>query len=108
MSVTTSVYQSWLADRGIDSPGSQPFVLLGAGIDARSHVVILATASSVGQDIKSQVVKLAAALSTEDSAVSWVVVDEGQSMPLMQGFLAWCLSRGAIKICPVSRLKLNA
>ena len=84
MSVTTSVYQSWLADRGIDSPGSQPFVLLGAGIDARSHVVILATASSVGQDIKAQVMKLAAALSTEDSAVSWVVVDESQSIPLIQ------------------------
>jgi len=84
LSVTTSVYQSWLADRGLDSPGSQPFVLLGAGVDARSHVVILAKASAGGQDIKSQVVKLAAALSTEDSTVSWVVVDEGQAIPLIQ------------------------
>ena len=82
--MTTSVYQSWLADRGIDSPGSQPFVMLGAGLDTRSHVVILASSSAAGQDVKSQVMKLAAALRTEDSAVSWVVVDEGQSIPLIQ------------------------
>lgn len=78
-----SVYQSWLADRGINSPGSQPQNILAAGLNPESIGIIVARSSSHRIDSeKSQIQKLAKALVGGDSeAFSWVLLDERGPLP---------------------------
>lgn len=78
-----SVYQSWLADRGIKTPGGQPQNILAAGINSKSFGLIVARSSPSKIDSeKSQIQKLAKALVGVDSEpFSWVILDERGSLP---------------------------
>jgi hypothetical protein len=78
-----SVYQSWLADRGIKTPGGQPQNILAAGLNSKSFGLIVARSSPSKIDSeKSQIQKLAKALVGVDSEpFSWVLLDESGSLP---------------------------
>lgn len=78
----TNTYQLWLADRGIESPGSQPFDLLRSQMHPGSSVLILAqTSEETSVQSTTGVSRLAEALSHPDQAVSWVVVSDKSSLP---------------------------
>lgn len=77
-----NVYNAWLTDRGIESPASQPFHLLGSHIDPAASVLILAQSSpDTAQETLTAVARLADALKTPQRSASWVVNHEGHSMP---------------------------
>ncbi len=78
-----SVYQSWLADRGINTPGGQPQNILVAGLNSKAFGVIVARSSPQRIDSeKSQLEKLAKALVGGDSdAFSWILLDESGPLP---------------------------
>ncbi len=80
--MTNEIYRSWLSDRGLDSPGSQPFVLLGSEIHPLSRSLILASLrpGDVTQNLSS-VKRLAEALSTNDSSVSWITISSESPQP---------------------------
>jgi len=72
----TSIYEAWLADRGIDSPGVQPCDVLDAGFNPASRGVIVAvsTESDRAGDA-DKITKLARALDRDDSRpFSWILV----------------------------------
>jgi hypothetical protein len=79
----SSVYQSWLADRGINTPGGQPQNILAAGLNPKSVGAIVARSSKFKVDSeKSQIQKLAKALVGVDAEpFSWILVDESGSLP---------------------------
>lgn len=79
----SSVYQSWLADRGINGPGGQPQNILAAGLNPKSIGAIVARSSKSKVDSeKLQIQKLAKALVGADSdPFSWVLVDGIGSLP---------------------------
>ncbi len=79
--MTATVYQSWLADRGIDSPGRQPFKSLGSDMSSESSTLILA--SVVEGDFASieAVTKLAKALRGSAGNISWLAVDDSLELP---------------------------
>ena len=79
--MTTSVYQTWLADRGIDSPGSQPFKSLAADLSPDSHLLILATAGESDLASVEAVTRLASALRKTSGKISWLVVDGAFEVP---------------------------
>ncbi len=75
--MTLDSYHSWLADRGIVSPGSQPFELFGSSIDPGCDTLILALAApEVSDGTVIAVSRLAAALSANGFIMSWVVANE--------------------------------
>lgn len=78
-----SVYQSWLADRGINTPGGQPQNILASGLNSKSLGVIVARSSPHRIDSeKSQIQKLSKALVGADAQpFSWILVDESGSLP---------------------------
>jgi hypothetical protein len=80
--VATDIYQAWLTDRGIHSPVSQPFFILGSDIEANSLTVIVAQASAVDSSTVPAVMRLAHALkSIVSHPISWVVVDQALELP---------------------------
>lgn len=78
-----SVYQSWLADRGINTPGGQPQNILATGLNSKSFGVIVARSSPHRIDSeKSQIQKLANALVGADAEpFSWFLLDESGPLP---------------------------
>ncbi len=80
--MTNNVYRSWLTDRGIESPGAQPFELLGSFLDQGSQVLILADSSDpAASQIPAAVRKLSEALSSSELQVSWLLIKSGASYP---------------------------
>jgi hypothetical protein len=78
--LTNDVYQSWLTDRGLESPGSQPFELLGSKWEQSSECLILASAQTEDSASTLEAVKkLAEALSQPNKPVSWFVLKSDQS-----------------------------
>lgn len=78
------VYESWLADRGMLSPGSQPHDVLGAKLDTNSRMIILSNGSAEDKEQQgAQLQKLAMALENNSSPVSWVLlVKDASRFPL--------------------------
>lgn len=80
--MTNEVYRSWLTDRGLDSPGSQPFDLLGSKIYPASSCLILGCATSeVATQLLPSLAKLAEAISTPDNPTSWLLIGKAGSPP---------------------------
>lgn len=80
--MTNDVYRSWLTDRGIDSPGSQPFELLASHLSSGSEILILAESLESSFDDHSVALeKLANALSTPERHVSWILVKPAGASP---------------------------
>ena len=73
------VYQSWLTDRGVNSPGSRPYDVLEAKIDTNSRAVLLSVGSDQSTRLDaSQIEKLASALvGADNAAVSWMLLLQG-------------------------------
>lgn len=82
--MVTDIYQAWLTDRGIHSPVSQPFFILGSDIEANSLTMIVAQASALDSSTVPAVLRLAQALKTiVPHAISWVVVDQSFELPAL-------------------------
>ncbi len=80
--MTTDIYQAWLSDRGINSPVTQPFVLLGSDIVAHSQTLVVASAAAQDLGTQPAVIRLAQALKAiVPHFVSWVVVDQDYDAP---------------------------
>lgn len=79
----SSVYQSWLTDRGLNSPGGQPQNVLDAGLNPKAFGAIIARSSPAKVDSeKSQIQKLAKALVGVDlEPFSWVLLNETGPLP---------------------------
>ena len=79
----SSVYQSWLTDRGLNSPGGQPQNVLAAGLNEKSFGAIIARSAPAKVDSeKPQIQKLAKALVGADTEpFSWVLLDESGPLP---------------------------
>jgi len=71
------VYQAWLADRGVQSPGSQPFDVLDTRIDTDSRLLLLSAGHTESKEVESsQLSKLAHALAGSGQvSVSWVLLN---------------------------------
>jgi hypothetical protein len=88
--VTTDIYQAWLSDRGIRSPVTQPFVLLGSAIESHALTLIVASAMPDESATLPAVVRLAQALKALSNSVSWIVVDQRFGVPsksILRGIL---------------------
>jgi hypothetical protein len=79
--VTTTVYQSWLADRGIDSPGSQPFKSLASDISPDSSTLVLASVATGDASSLEAVARLSGALRGLGGRISWLAVDDSLELP---------------------------
>lgn len=79
----SSVYLSWLTDRGINSPAGQPQNVLAAGLNPKSFGAIVARSSASKVDSeKNQIQKLAKALVGVDAEpFSWLLIDESGPLP---------------------------
>lgn len=101
--MATEIYQAWLTDRGIHSPVSQPFSILGSDIEANSLTIIVALASSQDSVTVPAVMRLAQALTSIVShPISWVVVDQshaGPSLTVLRGLLP-TLTNVVLLTCP--------
>jgi hypothetical protein len=72
------VYEAWLADRGVQSPGSQPFEVLETSVDPTSRFLLLSAGLTESKEVEStQLSKLAHALIGFDQVpVSWILLKE--------------------------------
>ena len=86
------VYQSWLADRGVNTPGSQPYDVLDAKIDTNSRLLLLSVGSEQAKLTEcAQLQKLALALGEGDKiTVSWMLLAQSTalvSLPTLRGLM---------------------
>lgn len=80
--MTNEVYRSWLTDRGLDSPGSQPFDLQGSKIYPTSSCLIVGYgASELAPQLVQSLSKLSEAISTPDTPTSWLLINKSSSPP---------------------------
>lgn len=100
--MTLDSYQSWLVDRGISAPGSQPFQLVASHIHCWGSTVILASAPADESDsIVTSVARLSDAISklfcasggddaADSASVSWLVVRDELVMPSLELLKSLC------------------
>ncbi len=98
--MTLNVHQSWLADRGITSSGSQPFQLLASSIDPLGTTLLIASATALdASTVVVAVSRLAAALSNielgaqstnREARISWLVANESLPMPTINLIKTLC------------------
>ncbi len=86
------IYQSWLADRGVHTPGSQPYDVLDAKIDTNSRLLLLSSGSEQAKSTEcGQLQKLTLALSEGDkTAVSWMLLAQSTvlvSLPTLRSLM---------------------
>jgi len=86
------VYQSWLADRGVHTPGSQPYDILDAKIDINSRLLLLSVGSEQAKSTEcAQLQKLTRALGEGDKlVVSWMLLTQSAvlvSLPALRGLM---------------------
>jgi hypothetical protein len=86
------VYQSWLADRGVHTPGSQPYDVLDAKIDINSRLLLLSVGSEQAKSTECvQLQKLTRALGEGDKlVVSWMLLTQSAvsvSLPALRSLM---------------------
>ena len=79
--LTEMVYQSWLADRGIYSPGGQPFKSIASEVCLGSTTLILASVAEGDFTSVEAVSRLAGALSASSGKSSWLAVECMSELP---------------------------
>lgn len=71
--MTNQVYQAWLTDRGLISPGSQPYHLLQSSIDPNASCCVLAAVEpDSAPELLTGISRLSIALKAPGRLVSWV------------------------------------
>ena len=86
------VYQSWLADRGVNTPVSQPYDVLDAKIDINSRLLLLSIGSEQAKSTEcAQLQKLTRALGEGDKiVVSWILLAQSDvlvSLPTLRSLM---------------------
>jgi hypothetical protein len=80
--VNLESYQAWLAERGIESPPSQPFVILASNVRIHAKLWLVAATDKADLDVvKLAMSRLGAAVENLGGEISWAVVDAGGELP---------------------------
>jgi hypothetical protein len=95
--VNLDSYHAWLAERGIEAPSCQPFVVLGSCVRQNATTWLVAAASAEDSaTVEQACVKLSAALETLGQTVSWSVVDSNAGLPATQILKTMCPAVGNV------------